>query len=99
MDCWSWWTDLNPRPADYKSAALPTELHQRANPLVVPPTLFLFHNNVIIKIRVFPYWYRTLRIFLVNPAMLKFCVTFVFYVSGFNPFIHMIISYGSIVVK
>ena len=26
---WSWWTDLNPRPADYKSAALPTELHQR----------------------------------------------------------------------
>ena len=27
--CWSWWTDLNPRPADYKSAALPTELHQQ----------------------------------------------------------------------
>ena len=27
--CWSWWTDLNPRPADYKSAALPTELRQR----------------------------------------------------------------------
>ena len=26
---WSWWTDSNPRPADYKSAALPTELHQR----------------------------------------------------------------------
>ena len=25
---WSWWTDLNPRPADYKSAALPAELHQ-----------------------------------------------------------------------
>ena len=29
--------------------------------------------------RVFPYWYRTLRIFLVNPAMLKFCVTFVLF--------------------
>ena len=28
---WSWWTDSNPRPADYKSAALPTELHQRFN--------------------------------------------------------------------
>ncbi len=28
---WSWWTDSNPRPADYKSAALPTELHQRAS--------------------------------------------------------------------
>ena len=25
----SWWTDSNPRPADYKSAALPTELHQQ----------------------------------------------------------------------
>ena len=28
---WSLWTDLNPRPADYKSAALPTELHQQIN--------------------------------------------------------------------
>lgn len=25
---WSWWTDSNPRPTDYKSVALPTELHQ-----------------------------------------------------------------------
>ncbi len=25
---WSWQRDLNPRPADYKSAALPTELRQ-----------------------------------------------------------------------
>ena len=23
---WSWWTDLNPRPADYKPVALPAEL-------------------------------------------------------------------------
>ena len=29
MELWSWWTDSNPRPADYKSAALPAELHQR----------------------------------------------------------------------
>lgn len=28
---WSWWTDSNPRPADYKSAALPAELHQRVS--------------------------------------------------------------------
>ena len=28
---WSWWTDSNPRPADYKSAALPTELHQHTS--------------------------------------------------------------------
>ena len=26
---WSWWTDSNPRPDDYKSTALPAELHQR----------------------------------------------------------------------
>ena len=25
---WSWWSDSNRRPADYKSAALPTELYQ-----------------------------------------------------------------------
>ena len=29
---WSWWTDSNPRPADYKSAALPAELHQHVSP-------------------------------------------------------------------
>ena len=34
---WSWWTDSNPRPADYKSAALPTELHQHA-PGQQPPS-------------------------------------------------------------
>ena len=28
MKLWSWWTDSNPRPADYKSAALPAELYQ-----------------------------------------------------------------------
>ena len=50
---WSWWTDLNPRPADYKSAALPTELHQliiisgipwrRLSPddLIIIPQIFL----------------------------------------------------------
>ena len=31
----SWWTDSNPRPADYKSAALPTELHQQNNVLYI----------------------------------------------------------------
>ncbi len=28
---WSWREELNPRPADYKSAALPTELRQPTN--------------------------------------------------------------------
>ena len=31
---WSWWTDSNPRPADYKSAALPAELHQHTAPFL-----------------------------------------------------------------
>ena len=35
-DGWSWWTDLNPRPADYKSAALPTELHQHYHIRLIP---------------------------------------------------------------
>ena len=34
MKFWSWWTDSNPRPADYKSAALPTELHQQIHVLL-----------------------------------------------------------------
>ncbi len=38
---WSWWTDLNPRPADYKSAALPTELHQPTVPSQLPDDLFM----------------------------------------------------------
>ena len=28
---WSWREELNPQPADYKSAALPIELHQHKN--------------------------------------------------------------------
>ena len=31
---WSWWCDLNTRPADYESAALPTVLHQRTTVLL-----------------------------------------------------------------
>ena len=38
---WSWWTDSNPRPADYKSAALPTELHQRIN-----NAQLIYHNDL-----------------------------------------------------
>ena len=41
---WSWWTDSNPRPADYKSAALPTELHQRHR--VTPATLQLLNDTI-----------------------------------------------------
>src|SRR5665213_2456514 len=34
---WSWRRDLNPRPSDYKSDALPAELRQPKQPCVVPP--------------------------------------------------------------
>ena len=33
---WSWRWDLNPQPADYKSAALPIELHQHSQPEANP---------------------------------------------------------------
>ena len=33
---WSWRWDLNPQPADYKSAALPIELRQRINSELYP---------------------------------------------------------------
>ncbi len=36
--CWSWRRDLNPRPPDYKSGALPTELRQRRGTSVLTDT-------------------------------------------------------------
>src|SRR5208283_1463469 len=33
LQFWSWRRDLNPRPSDYKSDALPAELRQHAAPL------------------------------------------------------------------
>ncbi len=35
--CWSWRWDLNPQPADYKSAALPIELRQRQETIYILP--------------------------------------------------------------
>src|SRR5262249_60484599 len=32
IDAWSRWSESNRRPADYKSAALPPELHRQAAP-------------------------------------------------------------------
>ena len=42
---WSWWTDLNPRPADYKSAALPTELHQRLHPFIATDIILAYQET------------------------------------------------------
>ena len=42
---WSWWTDSNPRPADYKSAALPAELHQHLTGLIIIANEHAFVNN------------------------------------------------------
>ena len=44
---WSWWTDSNPRPADYKSAALPTELHQRISNARIIISLFFAVVNTL----------------------------------------------------
>lgn len=42
---WSWRWDLNPQPADYKSAALPTELHQRTA-AKSSATYILYHSFI-----------------------------------------------------
>ena len=42
---WSWWTDSNPRPADYKSAALPAELHQHLTGLIIIAKERVFVNR------------------------------------------------------
>ena len=44
---WSWREESNPQPADYKSAALPIELHQRFSLSFV--STVLTGNNVIIR--------------------------------------------------
>jgi len=45
---WSWRTESNPRPADYKSAALPAELRQHYLTLFegLPPFTQLFNNSL-----------------------------------------------------
>ena len=45
MELWSWWTDSNPRPADYKSAALPAELHQRIGRLRSSAATFILTES------------------------------------------------------
>jgi hypothetical protein len=37
---WSWRRDLNPRPSDYKSDALPTELRQQYLKTKMKPKIF-----------------------------------------------------------
>jgi hypothetical protein len=37
LKLWSWRRDLNPRPSDYKSDALPAELRQPEQPCSLPP--------------------------------------------------------------
>ena len=45
----SWRRDLNPRPADYKSAALPTELRQQQSPITLQP-LIIRNKYEIVKL-------------------------------------------------
>ena len=46
---WSWLTDLNPRPADYKSAALPTELHQHDGVCLSTTVISLTERRLVVK--------------------------------------------------
>ena len=39
---WSWWSESNQQPADYKSAALPVELHQQFSNQVAPKCYLLW---------------------------------------------------------
>ena len=61
--CWSWWTDLNPRPADYKSAALPTELHQQLQRSISISRFETFVNT----------FFKIFLIFFKNFLFSKFC--------------------------
>ena len=59
---WSWWTDSNPRPADYKSAALPTELHQHIDCRQMPTSKLL--DYYITASPVCQYFFEKFLIFL-----------------------------------
>ena len=56
---WSWWTDSNPRPADYKTAALPTELHQLELLSFVDCLIIISHLFLFVK-----YFFEIFQIFL-----------------------------------
>ena len=49
VETWSWWTDSNPRPADYKSAALPAELHQRVWHITFAAKLIIAGSSHIVN--------------------------------------------------
>ncbi len=54
---WSWWTDSNPRPADYKSAALPTELYRHlASSMVIILMKYGFVKSFFQKRKTFSYF-------------------------------------------
>ena len=84
---WSWWPDLNRRPADYESAALPTEPHQhnnnsildfwhksRGNGAKVEKIFWVgyFCSRQPKRLQSSPAWILTCR-------RLKFCATFIVY--------------------
>ena len=50
---WSWWTDSNPRPADYKSAALPAELCQHEKCLPLSEECLIIIAKAFLKIKSF----------------------------------------------
>ena len=72
---WSWWTDLNPRPADYKSAALPTELHQRLHPFIATDIILAYQETDVTLKRKSPFFVNN-HIASKSPTKLLFAITF-----------------------
>ena len=80
INLWSWWTDSNPRPADYKSAALPTELHQlipAAATLISIPQLQKLVNTFL----------SDLHIFLRSIRQLNYCTPIFLKCQALNVFL------------
>ena len=73
---WSWWTDSNPRPADYKSAALPTELHQRLNARILYHTKTLLSTLFAKKFQLFLIYFYVDFLLLFIIIIVFFCIFF-----------------------
>jgi len=66
---WSWWTDSNPRPADYKSAALPAELHQHDRSVSL---IMITNRNIFVN-----------KKFFLKRRKIQNFIRFEFFVSSF----------------
>ena len=82
MKLWSWWTDSNPRPADYKSAALPAELHQHFKSAVQQQVLF--YQKAYTLSTVFLIFPKTFYLDCLKRNR-RWCITGIYGISGLLP--------------